>query len=130
MAAFSEDFLSGDDLETALATFYCYDYDYGIASYITTWGFIEAYSVKYVLIYFDEDVKKILITILMYLPIMAAYIYNGNPELKSIFGFSSYKHTMFWVISQEQHYKMMFIENFKTQNLLSKTKLIVAKLHE
>ena len=26
MAAFSEDFLSGDDFETALATFCCYDY--------------------------------------------------------------------------------------------------------
>ena len=61
---------------------------------------------KNVLISFDSDAENTLFSILIGLQIAGTYIYNRYPKLKSTFEFLSHRTTMFWVISQEQHYNM------------------------
>ena len=43
----------------------------------------------------------------MYLQIASIYIYHGYLKQESIFRALSHRPTMFWVNSQEQHYKIM-----------------------
>ena len=64
---------------------------------------------------FDGDEENVLLSILMYLQLTSTYSYNGYPKLKSIFGFWSHRQTMFWVVLQEQHYKLVLLPtlNFK-----------------
>ena len=48
-----------------------------------------------------------LLSFLMFLQVVSIPKCNSYPKSKSIFGIWSYRQTMFWDISQEQHYKMI-----------------------
>ena len=72
----------------------------------------KAYSMKNVLVSFDDNAENALLIILMYLQIVNTYIYNGYPKSNTIFGFWCHRQTMFSVISQEQDYKMVLQPTF------------------
>ena len=76
------------------------------------------------MVIFYENILLNIIISVKYLPI-SRYIYNGYPKFKSIFGFWSYRQTLFWVISQEQHYQMMLQPtfNFKGWGLIDRENL-------
>ena len=80
----------------------------GAASYTAA----KAYSMKNVLISFDDNAENALLIILMYLQIVNTYTYNGYPKSNTIFGFWCHRQTMFWAISQEQDYKMVLQPTF------------------
>ena len=115
----------------------------GIAKYIydSISLFIQAYLIKNVLMSFDGDTENIFLCIVMLLETVSTYICNGYPKLKSVFKFCSHRRTMFWVIPQEQNYKMMlqlnldFKDMFKNNSkdtritVLTKTKSIVANFY-